>query len=106
MMAGPARGFADTIQRQYEFLQSLDPDPSEQDKAVYEQGLAAAEQMKNIDSLPDDARIMGQTKTYMKSILDYDAVAEAADITVPVLVLQGEEDYQVTMDDFRIWEEG
>lgn len=105
MMAGPARGFADTIQRQYEFLQSLDPDPSEQDKAVYEQGLAAAEQMKNIDSLPDDARIMGQTKTYMKSILDYDAVAEAADITVPVLVLQGEEDYQVTMDDFRIWEE-
>ena len=26
MMAGPATGFADTIQRQYEFLQSLDPD--------------------------------------------------------------------------------
>lgn len=41
----------------------------------------------------------------MKSLLDYDAVKEAADITVPVLVLQGEEDYQVTMDDFQIWKE-
>lgn len=26
-------------------------------------------------------------------------------MTMPVLVLQGEEDYQVTMDDFKIWEE-
>lgn len=105
MMAGPARGFADTLERQYEFLQSLNPEPTEQEKAAFEQGFAAVEQMRNIDSLPEDERIMGQTQTYIKSLLDYDAVKEAADITVPVLVLQGEEDYQVTMDDFQIWKE-
>ena len=101
MMAGPARGFADTLERQYKFLQSLNSEPTEQEKAAFEQGLAAVEQMRNIDSLPEDERIMGQNQTYIKSLLDYDAVKEAADITVPVLVLQGEEDYQVTMDDFR-----
>ena len=105
MMAGPARGFADTLERQYKFLQSLNSEPTEQEKAAFEQGLAAVEQMRNIDSLPEDERIMGQTQTYIKSLLDYDAVKEAADITVPVLVLQGEEDYQVTMDDFQIWKE-
>ena len=105
MMAGPARGFAETLERQYTFLQSLNPNPSEQEKAVYEQGFAAVEQMKNIDSLSEDEKIMGQDLTYIKSLLDYDAVKEAEDMTMPVLVLQGEEDYQVTMDDFRIWKD-
>ena len=68
---------------------------------MYEQGFAAVEQMKNIDSLSEDEKIMGQDLTYIKSLLDYDAVKEAEDMTMPVLVLQGEEDYQVTMDDFR-----
>lgn len=105
MMAGPARGFAETLERQYTFLQSLNPNPSEQEKAVYEQGFAAVEQMKNIDSLSEDEKIMGQDLTYIKSLLDYDAVKEAEDMSMPVLVLQGEEDYQVTMDDFRIWKD-
>ena len=72
---------------------------------MYEQGFAAVEQMKNIDSLSEDEKIMGQDLTYIKSLLDYDAVKEAEDMTMPVLVLQGEEDYQVTMDDFRIWKD-
>lgn len=105
MMAGPARGFAETLERQYTFLQSLNPNPSEQEKAAYEQGFAAVEQMKNIDSLSEDDKIMGQNLTYIKSLLDYDAVKEAEDMTMPVLVLQGEEDYQVTMDDFQIWKD-
>ena len=34
MMAGPARGFADTLERQYKFLQSLNSEPTEQEKAA------------------------------------------------------------------------
>jgi alpha-beta hydrolase superfamily lysophospholipase len=36
----------------------------------------------------------------------YDAVATAAKLKMPVLVLQGERDYQVTGDDFTVWKKG
>jgi len=36
----------------------------------------------------------------------YDPVKTARDLTLPMLILQGGRDYQVTMEDFRGWEEG
>lgn len=105
MMGAPARGFADTLERQCKFLQSMEKNPTEEVTASYDQLYQEIEKMKNIDSLGADERVMGQTVKYMKSILDYDSVKEAEKMAMPVLVLQGEEDYQVTMDDFNIWED-
>lgn len=105
MMGAPARGFAETLERQCKFLQSLEKNPTEEVTASYDQMYQEIEKMKNIDKLGDDERVMGQTVKYMKSILEYDDVKEAEKMTMPVLVLQGEEDYQVTMDDFNIWKD-
>lgn len=105
MMGAPARGFAETLERQCKFLQSLEKNPTEEETASYDKMYQEIEKMKNIDTLGDDERIMGQTVKYMKSIIDYDDVKEAEKMTMPVLVLQGEEDYQVTMDDFNIWKD-
>ncbi|MHA9737227.1 alpha/beta hydrolase [Robinsoniella peoriensis] len=104
MMGAPARGFADTLERQCKFLQSMEKNPTEEVTASYDKVYQEIEKIKNIDSLGTDERVMGQTVKYIKSILDYDSVKEAEKMTMPILVLQGEEDYQVTMDDFNIWE--
>ena len=47
----------------------------------------------------------GAYPAYWKWLKDYDILQAAEEITRPVLLLQGEEDYQVTMEDFGIWQE-
>ena len=58
-----------------------------------------------MESLPDEKQIAGAYVPYWKWLDAYDPLKEAVDIEVPCLLLQGEEDYQVTMEDFRLWEE-
>jgi fermentation-respiration switch protein FrsA (DUF1100 family) len=49
---------------------------------------------------------MGAPAGYWKDLNAYKPVTVAATLTVPILVLQGERDYQVTMRDFDGWREG
>jgi hypothetical protein len=37
---------------------------------------------------------------------DYDPVAVARGLSIPILFLQGERDFQVTMEDFDLWKKG
>ncbi len=48
---------------------------------------------------------MGAYAFYWKDLLAYDPVSSASEITEPCFVLQGEEDYQVTMADFSLWQD-
>lgn len=41
--------------------------------------------------------------SYWRSILDYDLPAAAKAINVPILVIQGIRDYQVTPENFKLW---
>ena len=106
MMAAPARSFTDTLSRQCEFMESLNQEPTDEDKAAYENTRKEVERLKNWKSLGEDETVMGLYPAYIECILEYDNVKEAENMTMPVLVLQGEEDYQVTMDDYKIWEDG
>ena len=49
--------------------------------------------------------MLGIWKSYWKWLADYDILQAAKEITQSVLLLQGEEDYQLTMEDFSIWQE-
>ena len=42
--------------------------------------------------------------SYWMSLHVYDQVATLKQLTLPILILQGERDYQVTMTDFKIWQ--
>jgi fermentation-respiration switch protein FrsA (DUF1100 family) len=44
--------------------------------------------------------------SYWLDLKDYDPVADAAKVTMPMLILQGGRDYQVTMKDFELWKAG
>ena len=105
-MAAPARKLQELMREQYDFLYSLTPEldeiQAEQKKEVY----AELDRLLNeLESLKDDEAVLGAYGTYWKNLNGYDQVTEAANISKPCLVLQGEEDYQVTMEDFEIWQD-
>jgi len=61
--------------------------------------------LQDLDALTEDDTVAGVYSAYWKWLADYDILQAAGEITEPVLLLQGEEDYQVTMEDFRIWKD-
>jgi len=50
--------------------------------------------------------LLGLPVVYFFDLKDYDVVAETSRLGIPLLFLQGERDFQVTMDDFRMWKAG
>lgn len=63
------------------------------------EGLAAKQR-----AAPDSTAFLGYPPSYLKDLDENDAPAAAAALEVPVLVLQGGRDYQVTLADFARWE--
>lgn len=75
--------------------------------AVAVRGIVAAEQEKAnvMDSLADDDTVFGLPVPYQRHLQGIDAAALHLMDGKPVLVLQGERDKQVSMDDFKLWQE-
>lgn len=51
----------------------------------------------------DAPPILGMRVSYLLDLKGYDPSAIAKKFTMPILILQGERDYQVTMKDFALW---
>ncbi len=47
--------------------------------------------------------IMGMPVAYLLDLKGYDPAAMAKEITIPILILQGERDYQVSTKEFALW---
>ncbi|UJP65338.1 alpha/beta hydrolase [Mongoliitalea daihaiensis] len=104
IMAGNSRPLEVLIVEQFEKL--LDGNPSK-DRVLDElKGkVANLDRLASGDKLADDELPLGQPAAYWKSLRAYDQVATAQSLSVPILLLQAEEDYQVTMDDFHGWKQ-
>jgi len=50
--------------------------------------------------------LLGLPVVYFFDLRNYNPVAEAARLQIPLLFLQGERDFQVTMEDFGLWKTG
>lgn len=57
------------------------------------------------DSVITRELILGFPKSYWLDLKNYNPVEAAKDITVPLLFLQGERDFQVTMEDLSLWKQ-
>ena len=99
LMAPGARRLDTMIRDQYDFLAELMPEAESERNAV----LAELEKLEKPETLQEGDIIAGAYAAYWKWLIEYDPAGMAADITVPCLLLQGEEDYQVSMEDFRIF---
>lgn len=103
IMAGLTRSIQAAIKEQINYLSNLDGQLTEAEEAQIEQVEGMYELLKDVNGLQDDLQVLGAYKAYWKVLDDYDPVKEAKDIEVPVLVLQGERDYQVTLEDYNNW---
>lgn len=104
-LAAPARPLAAMMREQYEFLASINPAQSEAQKDQLTEIYESLDQIEhNLDSLDPNTPVLGAYPAYWKDVQTYDPVETASSITEPCLVLQGEEDYQVTLEDYGLWQ--
>ena len=108
LLAGATRPIEDLMLEQSTYLANADGviDKDEENQLA---GLEAlVEQVKALPGQTDidpDEIILGAAPAYWLDLISYNPVATAEELTLPMLILQGERDYQVTMTDFAAWEE-
>jgi fermentation-respiration switch protein FrsA (DUF1100 family) len=94
------------IEAQFAYLASL---PGADTAALAKQRLVLEAPMARVRALtPADASnttpIAGAPASYWLDLAHYDVVAATKALALPILVLQGGRDYQVTPDDVKAWE--
>ena len=108
ILAGPARPFEDLVLEQSEYLASLSGG-NEQTRVQLDELKRQAANVKRLgteafcDTIPLPLHI---PRTYWEFLRTYNPIGTAAVLKCPVLVLQGERDYQVTMLDYGLWRMG
>jgi uncharacterized protein len=109
MLATPARPLDQLVLQQITYLADLDGERSAaESEAIAEAEAAAAAVRALLDgnaSQTPAALLLGLPAAYWRDLLGYDAVVSAAALQLPMLLLQGGRDYQVTVDDFVLWQQ-
>jgi dienelactone hydrolase len=105
VMAGAARPMEDLILEQVSYLAAADGVVTDPEKKQIE-GLRA--EVAKVKSLKPGAAgsVLGAPVSYWLDLQGYDPVQGSKYLPQPMLVLQGERDYQVTMTDFAAWKKG
>lgn len=107
LMAAPTRPLEDAILEQMTYLYRLDDHLS---KSEQEQLTKLAVQVARVKepelslATPASDLPLGVPAKYWLDLRGYDPVALAYKMERPMLILQGERDYQVTMEDFGRWQ--
>lgn len=105
VLAGPARPLEEAMLGQVRHLAQADGTLSAEEKDAISKTEALGDEVRRLT--PADAAsgrmIGGAPASYWLDLRGYDPVAAAAAVKRPLLVLQGERDYQVTMDEFAKW---
>lgn len=87
LSGGPIHSFKETLHRQLNYIIGLQGGTSAEVETAYAQMLS---------TLPED---------YLAHADTYDFGAESAATDTPFLLLQGGHDYQITTDEFRLWQD-
>jgi dienelactone hydrolase len=101
LLAAPARHFQDVVRDQMAYVESL-PGTDAATRASLEAVLDTLD-LLDLHKLPDTTVVMGAPAGYYYDLDRYDPVAVLAAIDIPVLLLQGGRDYQVTHADYSEW---
>ncbi len=108
ILAGSTRPLEDLYLEQIEFLTYLYgiPTPKEEENLQNVRKQVARVKDPNLSGdTPARELPMGIPASYWLYLLDYSPVQTAQTLNIPMLILQGERDYQVTMEDFAGWRE-
>jgi dienelactone hydrolase len=105
VMAGAARPLEQAILDQTRYLAMADGTitPAEQTQIDNAEKLVATVKALTPEDAKSGTIISGAPASYWFDLRGYDPPTAAKELTQPMLVLQGERDYQVTMDEFGRW---
>ncbi|MCY4146868.1 MAG: alpha/beta fold hydrolase [Chloroflexi bacterium] len=103
LLAAPARPFSALVDEQLAYIADVNPSALASPSMAYMQDLADRFQQVAAGASYDD--VFGESAAYHQSLESIDAIAEAREIAHPLLILQGERDYQVTMQDLARWQD-
>jgi hypothetical protein len=107
VMAGTTRPLEDVIVSQMRYLFALDGAVSDAEQAQLEQFTQQAAHVKDEALGPDTPPAelpFGVPARYWLDLRHYSPPELARQLKQPMLILQGERDYQVTLEDFAGWE--
>lgn len=108
-LGGNSRRLETILPEQYEYIIGLGgPNAAQVRKElqVLRRALKALADPELSRKTPAAKLPMGMPASYWLNLRSYDPVKVAARLGMPILILQGEADYQVTMKDFQAWKRG
>ena len=106
LMAAATRPVEDMIIEQTEYIDMLDGTMSEEEEADLKKIKDEAARIKKLaadTALAQDSIILGVRSSYWLDIENYDPPDVTKAHSWPMLILQGERDYQVTKTDYENW---
>ena len=104
VMAGAAKTIEDLILEQVAYIAGLDGVNSEEEKRQIEDLRAQVAKVKALQ--PGAAgSVLGAPASYWLDLRGYNPPEAAKALAQPLLILQGERDYQVPMDNFAAWKQ-
>jgi uncharacterized protein len=108
VMAGAERPMEDLILEQVSYLAALDGVVTEPEKKQIEGLRAEVAKVKALKAGATAAAetVLGAPASYWLDLQGYDPAQGSKYLPQPLLILQGERDYQVTMTDFAAWKKG
>lgn len=104
LWAANARDLLSLVVEQSEYLAALDGQVSEIEEQQLRELRAQVDAVRQGSLKPGEA-VLGAPQAYWTDLLAYNQVETAKGLRVPMLIMQGERDYQVTMEDFGLWKQ-
>lgn len=110
LMAADARPIEQSIVQQLKYIAAL---PGAVNRSAMQRQITAAEKAERQIESPslkaaDEVDLLGAELpgSYFLDLRSYNPVATASRLRIPILVLQGGHDYQVTAADYALWQKG
>jgi dienelactone hydrolase len=105
-MAGTTRPMEDVVADQLTYILSLGGMTEEQKRQteqIRQDALDVKHRGQSTEKGTPSKGLLGMSEVYLKSLRDCDPTILMGQIKQPILILQGERDYQATMEDFAGW---
>lgn len=104
VLAGTLRPMAELVIEQLAYLGGLDTNAAAEAQAQIAELRVAMERLGRRE-VPPDSAAMGAPASYYYDLMDRPAADFLARVAMPIFVLQGGRDYQVTRTDYELWQE-
>lgn len=107
VLAGSTKSVGDAMLEQLRYLAELDGKMAPEEQAKIAEVEKAVQRLHAIEggAKPEPKElVLGAPASYWLDLKGYDPAAMAATQKLPLFVLQGQRDYQVTEADYRVWE--